>query len=496
MQSLVREAVQRWRWKQVAIKLPALDNPGGLAGAWIAPIRSVLARKDCDTWNHAHKGALKSAMANRQWTQQRLHKAGLSDSNLCQLCVGCENGDQVGTHLHRFFCPATKQQVRNLAPTWIRDMLDNFNGTLSPVEHCALVRGMVAPPVVPTRPDSDFETIVWYEWQSIPAGCVVFTDGSLVDARLGLGLEALGWAFAAFDAGGKLVAAAYGVPPKDVNTIQGAELWALKQALTFVPSPVAIYVDCKTVVDGVRSGHHWIYSSKRRYHQHWVTIFRALDAGESAERVVWVPAHVSETRIGELSCGDGTPFTKDMWIGNKLVDELAKRGAHTTKAPQDLIRRVVARQLQAQELAIFVGQVNALANAWPGADGEIRRDSTGKPQGVRRGTKKRRRASSGVGKGRSVGGVAMPVDVVLSRMDATALPRPPPTPSPLVARARNLREAAARAEAQNEASFSVWWRQSRDLRMSQASGAGSQRLSASERLHALRRRRGIPVRIA
>ena len=162
VQSLVREVVQRWIWKQVAMKLPALDNPGGLAGAWIAPIRNVLARKDSVTWNHAHKGALKSAMANRQWTQQRLHKAGLSDSNLCQLCVGCENGDQVGTHLHRFFCPATKQQVLNLAPSWIRDMLDNFNGTLSPVEHCALVRGMVALPVVPTRPDSDYETIVWY----------------------------------------------------------------------------------------------------------------------------------------------------------------------------------------------------------------------------------------------------------------------------------------------------------------------------------------------
>ena len=93
------------------MELPALDNPRGLAGAWIAPIRNVLARKDSVTWNHAHKGALKSAMANRQWTQQRLHKAGLSDSNLCQLCVG-------------------KQQVRNLAPSWIRDMLDNLLSTV------------------------------------------------------------------------------------------------------------------------------------------------------------------------------------------------------------------------------------------------------------------------------------------------------------------------------------------------------------------------------
>ena len=116
VQSLVREAVQRWRWKQVAIKLPALVNPGGLAGAWIAPIRSVLARKDCDTWNHAHKGALKSAMSNRQWTQQRLQKAGLSDSNLCQLCIGCENGDQVGNASASLFLPCHQATSAKFGP--------------------------------------------------------------------------------------------------------------------------------------------------------------------------------------------------------------------------------------------------------------------------------------------------------------------------------------------------------------------------------------------
>ena len=93
-----------------------------------------------------------------------------------------------------------------------------------------------------------------------------------------------------------------------------------------------------------------------------------------------------------------------------------------------------------------------------------------------------------------VGGVAVPVDAMLSRLDVTALSRPSPTPSQWVARARNLRDAAARAEARNEASFSEWWRQSRDLRMAKASGAGSQRLSARERLDALRRRRSIPMR--
>ena len=126
------------------MKLPALGNPGGLAGAWVAPIRSVLARKDSAAWNHAHKGAQighgQQAVDATTFTQE-----GLSNSNLCQLCVGCEDGDQVGTHLHRFFCPTTKQQVRSLAPSWIRDRLDTINGSLSPVEHCALIRGMVAP---------------------------------------------------------------------------------------------------------------------------------------------------------------------------------------------------------------------------------------------------------------------------------------------------------------------------------------------------------------
>ena len=107
---------------------------------------------------------------------QRLHKAGLSDSNLWQLCVGCEDGDQVSTHLHRFFCPTTRQQVRSLASSWIRDRLDTINGSLSPVEHCALIRGMVAHPTVPTRPDSDHGTIMWHTWQVISAGCSLYTE--------------------------------------------------------------------------------------------------------------------------------------------------------------------------------------------------------------------------------------------------------------------------------------------------------------------------------
>ena len=221
-----------------------------------------------------------------------------------------------------------------------------------------------------------------------------------------------------------MVAAAYGVLPRVADTIQGAELWALKQVLTFVPFPVAISIDCKTVVDGIRSGQQWIYSSKRRYHQYWVSINHALGAGELAEKVVWVPAHISEARIGEVLCGNGTPITRDMWLGNKLVDELAKLGAQATKAPQDVVRRVAARQRQAQELAVFLGQVNFQASAWPGIDGKPQRDPTGMPQGARRGKKRRRRASIEAGKDEENDDGGAPGTVVLPKQNVTAWPRP------------------------------------------------------------------------
>ena len=148
------------------------------------------------------------------------------------------------------------------------------------------------------------------------------------------------------------------------------------------------------------------------------------------------------------------------------------------------MRKVVARQRQAQELAVFVGQVNALANAWPGIDGKPQRDFTGMPQGARRGKKRRRRACIEANKDNGGDDVGAPGTEEL------------PTPSLAAARARSLREVAARAEAQSEDSFSEWWRQSRDLRMSQTPVDRSRRLSASERLDALRRRRGIPVQDA
>jgi hypothetical protein len=68
-------------------------------------------------------------------------------------------------------------------------------------------------------------------------------DGSLIDAS-GESYQALGWAFIAIDDDGEILAAAFGVPPKWVDSIQGAELWAVRMALQSVLLPNKLYTDC------------------------------------------------------------------------------------------------------------------------------------------------------------------------------------------------------------------------------------------------------------
>ena len=71
--------------------------------------------------------------------------------------------------------------------------------------------------------------------------------GWVVGCEAWQGVCILWLAFAVIDEVGDLVAAAFGVPPFWVDTIQGAELWAVQMTLAAVVFPSAIYTDCKTV---------------------------------------------------------------------------------------------------------------------------------------------------------------------------------------------------------------------------------------------------------
>ena len=239
-------AVSRWRWNRIEKRLPAISSEGQGLGVWLAPITSALRMPNSETWGPEHKGALKSAMANRQWTQQRLHSAALVESPLCQLCLGMAGGNQIGSAVHRLTCPALQQFRDQFMPKWIGDRIHARNGTYSAVEHCALTRGLVAAPLVLSRAEELYDSFHWHVClDDIPFGCSVFTDGSLLDGRLGVQCIALGWAFLVVDSRGHVVASASGAPPRWVDTIQGAELWAVQMALSSVPFPSVLYTDCK-----------------------------------------------------------------------------------------------------------------------------------------------------------------------------------------------------------------------------------------------------------
>ena len=122
----------------------------------------------------------------------------------------------------------------------------------------------------PPRDDSQFDSFFWHTPSAdIPIGCTVFTDGSLLDNKLPKGWLALGWAFALVDDHGDLLAAAYGVPPRWVDTIQGAELWAVQMAMLHGLFPRRLWTDCDTVCIGLAKTATWAGSSKRRYARIW-----------------------------------------------------------------------------------------------------------------------------------------------------------------------------------------------------------------------------------
>ena len=54
----------------------------------MAPIWKLLrSKRQDDTWNTGHRSALKSAFANRQWTQARCCAAKFVNHNRCLLCL-------------------------------------------------------------------------------------------------------------------------------------------------------------------------------------------------------------------------------------------------------------------------------------------------------------------------------------------------------------------------------------------------------------------------
>ena len=481
---VVRDSMSRWRWRRIEACLPGLvGNTPGLGAAW-GPVCKVVWGKSNEDWKPEHRGALKSAICGRQWTQQRLYKAGLAENNLCKLCEGLPGGDQVGTLLHRYSCPALEPFRKRHMPAWIENHLQDCGGRPSSSVLLALTRGLFPAPHVESRSADLYDTIVWtVAVAEIPSGCVLFTDGSLLDGKLGPQCHALGWAFAVVAKDGALVAAAHGVPPAWIDTIQGAELWAVRTALVYALFPAGIMTDCMSVVTGVRQPKSWAGSSRRRFARVWLHVQDQLEG--RGDLVQWMPAHLSQDLIGQRVCSDGVVVDDSRWAANQIADLLAKEAAELVRVPVSTRAWLKLRDKQLVQLLEFLGKLTFEAGHCVRSDGRVCRDSDSLPCG-RPCLKKGRSKSKGRG---------LPGNRPLTRAPrndgagwvegwnrrcAGKVPS-----SAKVLRVSKSRSSSSVISSRQEIAFQHWWREARvDTLRPRACDAPS----ASHRIEALRQR--------
>ena len=82
------EAVRRWGWRSIENVHHSLAASGTGRGAVMDPIWKLLrSRENSRAWNPSLRGALRSAIANRQWPQARAFKAGFASHAKCLFCV-------------------------------------------------------------------------------------------------------------------------------------------------------------------------------------------------------------------------------------------------------------------------------------------------------------------------------------------------------------------------------------------------------------------------
>ena len=285
-----------------------------MTGIW-----SLLRSKEqSGRWNHHFKGALKSAIAGRQYTQSRCYAAGFATHKACLVCLHhltaerCTgNGSAIlpgpepeakygkrkrrakfddshltatppddilarcpiGNNHHRAWtCPHTEDQRSRGVGDHIVAAALKMNGN-DPLGDRGLypLHNMAIPPR---------STEATFTWILRPPGGIltstIYTDGSRLDGLVAL-LAVNGWAFVAVDASGTVTAIARGVPPPWIDDIPGAEAWALLQAAQRRTPDVPIRVDCEPCVNAVHRGMKRATADSRKHARVNALLLTALD---------------------------------------------------------------------------------------------------------------------------------------------------------------------------------------------------------------------------
>ena len=362
------EAVWRWRMRSIERQCPSLDSGGKGLGPDIEPILRLLrSREKSEHWNADYRGALASAVANRQWPQERCAKANMAPHNKCLLCVhalGLPVHDPmppasapVGNGPHRAFgCPQMHAlRVQCSAPP-------RPAGREGELAHRALLpsgEDRIPPPAAAA-------TFHWLVKPVADAPSVrgkFYTDGSGLDGRL-RPLGRLGWSFQARCPEGRILAAAHGLPPPWITDVPGSEAWALLQAAQVADVGSEFRIDCQEVVKAMHRGRTWATSAKRPLARVFNLVLTAAD-DFVPEAFVWMPAHTTQAHIGRVRLGDGSLLTYIDHCANDGADAHAKSAVEEHRVPLPVRRAHAERDERTTRMARWIGRVTYEANHRP-----------------------------------------------------------------------------------------------------------------------------------
>jgi len=371
--SLVKAAVIDWRWARVVSKEPSLASPVGcppFGPCWRPIARLLDPAVRSKGWNAHLRGALRSAVTNRQWPQERKHRAGLVEEPGCRLChaVGANvlHPDPVpaGTALHRsVFCPCHRGQRARTAPREVLDCCrDPSRATGRTTWLTRALQPSLAHTIPPPASVASFTWIVRPVDELLSVEWTVYTDGSLLDGPFAE-LRRPGWAFVALDRDGVVQAIARGVPPPWISTIFGAEAWAVLQAVLVAPVIGTLRIDCKAAVNLLQAGPAAAVKPTRVTAAVWAGIFAALDERPPAD-LSWMPAHTAVADVGRRCIGDGSLLSARDRRGNEIADFHAKEAVAEHRVPTPVRQAILDQERQVASMARWVAQVTVDANAW------------------------------------------------------------------------------------------------------------------------------------
>ena len=352
VKAAVRESVRRWQVRRIQAIFP---SAGLERGIFSQPLFSALAQfstKADSSWGSSQQSMLLSSTCNGQWTEDRLFKAGLAPTDLCQLCLAAK-----GTLAHRvWFCKHPRlldARCKHVPLAIIEEAQHACRwGNLAP-----WTRGLFPMPAefpFDTRHES-------FEWILRPPDDVVagtvYPDGSKVGTKIEL-TSGLGWAFAACDSDDQVTAIARGTPPHWARSVYGCELWSLTQAAVHTVAPSAYRQDCKSVVDTARHITSNVGATASRYARAWNIFRAAVDhtpcAGTDDDvDILWIPAHTA--------AGDSRISHADR-RGNDVADKHAKLAAEGQRPPVATLRSVAAYAKKVATVVRWIGIAGDLAN--------------------------------------------------------------------------------------------------------------------------------------